>query len=95
MTNYELMVILDSTLDEEKTNAALEKIKTFISEAGELGDVDVWGSRDLAYPINKQTKGYYAVIEFKAEPDVPKELNRRLRISDDVIRHIIVNKDAK
>ncbi len=51
--------------------------------------------RKLAYPINKKDEGYYAVIEFQGNPTLPKELDRRLRISDNVIRHIIVNKDEK
>jgi small subunit ribosomal protein S6 len=51
--------------------------------------------RKLAYPIEKKTEGYYVVIEFQAEPTLPKELDRRLRISDNVMRHIIVNKDEK
>ena len=51
--------------------------------------------RKLAYPIRKKNEGYYAVIEFKAEPTLPAELDRRLKISDDFMRHIIVCKDAE
>ena len=51
--------------------------------------------RKLAYPINKKSEGYYVVIEFKAEPTLPKELDRRLKISDNVMRHLIDNKDQK
>ena len=51
--------------------------------------------RKLAYPIMKKTEGYYVVVEFKGEKTLPKELDRRLKISDNVIRHIIVNKDEK
>ena len=51
--------------------------------------------RKLAYPIQKKNEGYYVVIEFKGEPTLPKELDRRLKISDNVMRHIIVNKDEK
>ena len=51
--------------------------------------------RKLAYPIMKKTEGYYVVIDFKAGSDMPKELDRRLKISDNVIRHLIVNKDEK
>lgn len=95
MTKYELMFIIDPALDEEKKNAAVEKVQNLISSNGELGETDVWGMRKLAYPIEKKTDGYYVVIEFQAEPDFPKELERRLRISDDVIRHMVVNKEAK
>ena len=95
MTNYEVMFIIDPALDEEKKNAAVEKVQNLISSNGELGETDVWGMRKLAYPIDKKTDGYYVVIEFQAETDFPKELDRRLRISDDVIRHMVVNKEAK
>ena len=52
-------------------------------------------NRKLAYPIQKKSEGYYVVIEFKAEPTLPKELDRRLKISDNVMRHLIINKDEK
>lgn len=95
MTNYELMLVIDPSLEEDKKNAAVERVQNLISENGELGETDVWGLRKLAYPIEKKNEGYYVVIPFTAESTFPKELNRRLRIADDVIRHMIVNKDEK
>ncbi|MBR0127037.1 MAG: 30S ribosomal protein S6 [Firmicutes bacterium] len=95
MTNYEVMFIIDPTLEDEKKDAAVEAVKGIIAAEGEVGNVDVWGMRKLAYPIQKKTEGYYVVIEFKAEPTLPKELDRRLKISDSVMRHLIVNKDEK
>ena len=95
MSNYEVTFIIDPTLDDEKKDAAIERVKEVISSEGEVVNVDVWGMRKLAYPIQKQNDGYYAVIEFKAEPTLPQELDRRLKISDDFIRHIIINKDAE
>ena len=96
MTNYELMFVIDSSLEEDKRNASIEKVQGIIADAnGEVVETDVWGLRKLAYPINKQTDGYYVVLTFKAEPVLPKELDRRLRISDEVIRHIIINKDQQ
>ena len=95
MINYEVMFVIDPTLDDEKKEAAVERVKEVISSEGEVVNVDVWGLRRLAYPIQKQNDGYYAVIEFKAEPTLPQELDRRLKISDDFIRHIIINKDAE
>lgn len=93
MVNYELMFVIDPTLEEAQRDAVIERYKAVIADSGEVEDVDVWGMRDLAYPIQKLTKGFYVVMQFKAEPDLPKELDRRLKIADDVIRHIIVNKD--
>ena len=95
MINYEVMFILDPALEDYKKEAAIEAVKEIISSEGEVGNTDVWGMRKLAYPIQKKNEGYYVVIEFKGEPTLPKELDRRLKISDNVMRHIIVNKDEK
>ncbi|MBF1180222.1 MAG: 30S ribosomal protein S6 [[Eubacterium] sulci] len=95
MINYEVMFIIDPMLDDEKKDAAVERVKSVIAAEGEVGNVDVWGLRKLAYPIQKKNEGYYVVIDFKAEPTLPAELDRRLRISEDFMRHIIVNKDAE
>ncbi|MCQ2544955.1 MAG: 30S ribosomal protein S6 [Clostridia bacterium] len=95
MTNYEVMFIIDPTLEDEKKEATIEAVKEIIASEGEVGNVDVWGMRKLAYPIQKHTEGYYVVIEFKAQPTLPKELDRRLKISDNVMRHLIDNRDQK
>jgi len=95
MSDYELMFILDPSLEQEQKDEEIEKIKGIISENGEAGEPDVWGMRKLAYEIEKNTEGYYVVLPFKAEPELPKELDRRLRIDDTVMRHMIINKDEK
>lgn len=95
MINYEVMFIIDPTLEEEKKNQVIEKVQAVIAEGGEVAKTDVWGMKKLAYPIEKKNEGFYVVIEFKASPELPKELDRRLRISDDVMRHMIINKDAR
>ncbi|MCI7248472.1 MAG: 30S ribosomal protein S6 [Clostridiales bacterium] len=95
MTNYEVMFIIDPTLEDAVKESTVEAVKGIIAAQGEVGEVDVWGMRKLAYPIMKKTEGYYVVVEFKGEKTLPKELDRRLKISDNVIRHIIVNKDEK
>lgn len=95
MTNYELMFIIDPTLEDAKKDETVEAVKGIIAAEGEVGNVDVWGMRKLAYPIQKKNEGYYVVVEFKAQPTLPKELDRRLKISDNVMRHLIVNKDEK
>ena len=95
MTNYEVMFIIDPALEEAKKEAAVEKVKDIIAADGEVSKVDVWGMRKLAYPIQKKNEGYYVVVEFKAPADLPKELDRRLKISDNVIRHMIINKEEK
>ena len=95
MTNYEVLFIIDPALEDEKKEATIEAVNEIIAAEGEVGNVDVWGMRKLAYPIQKKSEGYYVVIEFKAEPTLPKELDRRLKISDNVMRHLIDNKDQK
>ena len=96
MTNYELMFIIDPTLEEEKKNADVEMVQGIIANGGgEVSNVDVWGNRKLAYPIEKKEEGYYVVVTFQAPPELPKEISRRQRISDDVMRHQIINLDQK
>ena len=95
MNKYELMFIIDPVLDDEKKDAVVETVKGIIAASGEVAETDIWGLKKLAYPIQKKTEGYYVVMQFTATPDLPKELDRRLRISDNVMRHIIVSKDEQ
>ena len=95
MTNYEVLFIIDPALEDEKKEATIEAVKEIIAADGEVGNVDVWGMRKLAYPIQKKSEGYYVVIEFQGNPSLPKELDRRLRISDNIMRHLIDNRDQK
>ncbi len=95
MLKYELMVVLQPTLEDEKKEAALEMIKAIIEKEGKVENVDLWGLRKLAYPIQKKNEGYYAVMIFEAAATLPKELDRRLKISDDVMRHMVVALDRK
>ena len=95
MRNYEVMFVIDPALEDAKKDATVESVQSIIAADGEVGKVDVWGMRKLAYPIDKKEEGYYAVVEFQGNPTLPKELDRRLKISDNVIRHIIVNKDEQ
>jgi len=95
MNKYELMFIIDPTLEDDKKDAAIENVKNIIAEAGEVTATDVWGLKKLAYPIEKKKEGFYVVMQFNAQPELPKELDRRLRIADAYMRHIIVSKDEK
>ena len=95
MRDYELLFVLDPTLDEETKANIVETVKTVINAGGEAGEADVWGERRLAYSINKKNTGYYVVLPFKADAELPKELDRRLRINENVMRHIIVCQDEE
>lgn len=95
MREYEILFVLDPALDEDKKTDLIETIKSIINGAGEAGEADVWGERRLAYTINDRTTGFYVVLPFKAEPELPKELDRRLKINENVMRHIIVCEDEE
>ena len=95
MTNYEVMFVIDPTLEDEKKEATVETVKSIIAADGEVGEIETLGMKKLAYPILKHNEGYYVVCQFKGNATLPKELDRRLRISDAVLRHIIINKDEK
>jgi ribosomal protein S6 len=93
MNRYEIMFIIAAALEDEKKEATIETVKEIINDGGEVINVNVMGMKRLAYPIQKKNDGYYVLVDFNAPADLPKELDRRLRISDNVIRHLIINKD--
>lgn len=95
MRNYELLFILDPAMDEAARNQMIETVKGIINADGEAEEADLWGAKKLAYPINKKKDGFYVLIPFKASAELPKELDRRLKISDNCMRHIIVCQDEK
>ena len=96
MKNYELSLVFISTLSEEEKEAKLEKVKELIARfGGEVTNVDDWGKRKLAYEINKQKEGFYYFIQFNAETSTPAELESRLRITETVLRYLIVRLDEK
>ncbi len=96
MNKYEVMFIVDPILEDAAKDEAVENIKAIIAEGGgEVLDTDVWGMRRLAYPIDKKNEGYYVVMHFNADRELPKELARRIRISDNYMRHIIINLDEE
>lgn len=95
MRKYETIFILNPSLDEEAVKANIEKFKGVIENGGgTVENVDFWGKRKLAYEISKVSEGYYTLINFTAATELPRELDRIFRITDGVIRHIIVNEQA-
>ena len=95
MRNYELIYVFKPNLEEEAKTMVLDKIKGIIESSGEVVKVDTWGTRKLAYEIEKLTEGYYVLINFKSTTEVPKEIDRNLKIMDNAIRHMIVKLDEK
>ena len=87
MHKYELMVILDPELDERTVQPSLDQFLTVIREdGGSVESVDIWGKRRLAYEIQKQSEGIYAVVNFTATPAATAELDRQLRLNEAVMR---------
>ena len=95
MRKYETIFILNPSFEEEAVKATIEKFKGVIENGGgTVENVDFWGKRKLAYEIAKVNEGYYTVINVSANTELPRELDRIFRITDGVIRHIIVKEEA-
>ena len=91
MRLYEVVYILDSALDEAGVTQKLEKVHELATvKGGEVSAVDHWGNRQLAYPINKQSTGYYAVAHFTAHVDALPEYERLLKLDPEVMRYLLV-----
>ncbi len=94
MKAYELMLVLDPSLDEEAHNATVEKINGIITaDGGVVDSTEAWGRRRLAYEINNLTDGDYTVVNFHAPASTVAELDRVLHITDPVVRFMIVRRD--
>ena len=93
MAKYETMLITTATLDDEATAALVGKFKSLIEANGTIDSIDEWGKRRLAYPINDEKEGVYTVINFTSEPDFPAELDRVYKITEGVMRSLIVAKE--
>ncbi len=92
---YETIFIADLSNGEEKVKELIEKIKPLIEKNATVTNVDEWGKRRLAYAINDMTEGYYTLIEFEGNPSFPAELDRVYKITEGVMRSIIVCKDEE
>ena len=90
--NYEAVYILDPALSEEQIAALVAKFKAVVEANGTVSEIDEWGKRRLAYPINDLMEGYYVLMTFTAAA-IPAELDRIFRITDGVMRSMIVCKD--
>ena len=93
--NYEVLFIINPTLAEDEIKAAQDKFINLIKENGEIQEINEWGKRRLAYPINYITEGYYVLVNFKSEPDFPHELTRVFGITEGVIRYMTTAKEVK
>ncbi|MFC5823186.1 30S ribosomal protein S6 [Nonomuraea insulae] len=95
MRRYEVMVILDPSLDERTVAPSLDQFLTVVrNDGGNVEKVDVWGRRRLAYDIDKKSEGIYAVIDLSAEPATVKELDRQMNLNEGILRTKVLRPDA-
>lgn len=91
--NYEAVMVFSVKNGDEAVAALVEKFKTLIEKNATLQSIDEWGKRKLAYLINKESEGYYVLVNFESEADFPAELDRVFKITDGVLRTLIIKKD--
>jgi small subunit ribosomal protein S6 len=93
MNNYEVIYIISPEVDEEGIKALVEKFKALIETEGAITQIDEWGRRRLAYPINDFNDGYYVFTKCAAPPTFVSELERILKITDGIIKYLIIRKE--
>ncbi len=96
MNKYESIYVIRPQLEEEAVKALVEKFKSLIeNEGGQVENIDEWGNRKLAYPIQDYKEGYYVLMNFSAAPTVPQELERVYKITDDILRYLTIKVDEQ
>lgn len=92
MNRYELTYIIDTGLEEAARKELIERFSGIIQQnGGEVEKVDeTWGKRRLAYPINDMLEGYYVLVTFKGEGDLPREIERNLEINESILRYLVI-----
>lgn len=94
MRPYEIVFIVHPDLDENALNETVERVKGWIAaEGGEVTKVDLWGKRELAYPIRKRREGYYVLLESTMPGEAVARVERNLRIHEPIMRYLIVRTD--
>ena len=95
VNSYETLFIVNPTLAEDELKAAVDKFTALIAENGTIGEIDEWGKRRLAYPIDDITEGYYVLVNFTSESSFPAELERRYNIDENIMRGIVIRLETK
>jgi small subunit ribosomal protein S6 len=95
LRDYELVIIISPDVAEEDIPATIDKVSEFVtSRGGEITEIDRWGKRRLAYPINRFREGNYVLSRFKLEPGTTAELEASLQISETILRHLLVRMES-
>ncbi len=96
MNKYELALVVSAKIEDEERAAVVEKAKGYITRYdGTVSEVEEWGKKKLAYEINHMREGFYYFIQFEADATAPAEIERHVRIMDNVLRYLVVRKDTK
>lgn len=91
---YELVVVMSPDIPEEDVPAAIERVSTAVtSRGGEVAEVSPWGRRKLAYPISRHTEGNYVVSQIRLDPARAHELESGFKITEEILRHLLIRKD--
>jgi len=93
MNKYESIFIINPDVGEENIKAIVEKFKGLFESSAQLENMDEWGKRKLAYTIADKNEGYYVFVNFSAEPDFPRELERIYKITDGIIKYMVIKKE--
>lgn len=94
MNKYELALVVNAKIEDEERATVVEKAKEYITRfGGTITNVDDWGKKRLAYEIQKMREGFYYFIQFDASADCPAEIEKRIRIMDNVLRFLCVRQD--
>ena len=94
LRDYEILFILPPDLEEEEANAATERVRTsVVSRGGEVKSLEPWGRRRLAYPIQRYHEGMYHLGRFSLGPELAIELDRTLKLNEQILRHLILKLD--
>ena len=95
MNKYELAVVVSAKIEDDERAQVIERVKALVERfGGQISDVDEWGKKKLAYEIQKMHEGFYYFIQFEADAACPAEVERHVRIMDNVLRYLVVRKDA-
>lgn len=94
MNKYETVYIISPTLEEEQVKAIVEKFNNLVSANGELEKVEEWGKKKFAYEVQDQKEGYYVLLNFSANSDFPAELERNFKITEGILKYMVIRKDA-
>jgi small subunit ribosomal protein S6 len=95
MNKYESIFVLSALLEDEKIQEIITKVKTLIETSAQLEKIDEWGKKRLAYEIDDQKEGYYTLVQFSAASEFPAELERIYKITEGVLKYLIIRRDEK